>query len=340
MNGRKIILVVAGVLLLVSSATAGGQLDQGIRKYNDLDLDGALEIFHQVANDESEVKEVRIEALKYVGLCHLAKGKEHYAQVKDVFHAILALDPKFKIEVDRTPKVMRDYYFQVTSEMGLFPPKEAPGIKTMAIIDFSAASVGEEEKGWSSMGEVLSTLLVTDLENISALRVVERERIDFLLEELELQSTDKVDQDTAVRVGKLVGAQSVCTGGLTRIEDKLRIDVRLVSVETGEVLLAEEMTGKTKEFFDLEKKLAENFAKKIDVEVTKAEMESMKQAKAEKLSYETLQLYSVGLDFLSQQKYAEARDAFEQVLEANPNMELAKAKLELAEVELQFASLN
>jgi TolB-like protein len=335
----KKLLVSALLLCLVSTAAlAGARLDKGIEQYKSLDLQAALETFNGIAKDESAPKPERTAALRYIALCHLAMGKDHYVQAKSAVRAILSLDPEYKLDVDRSPKKMREYYFQATQEMGLFPPKNPPGIKTMAIIDFSSASIGEAEEGWGSMGTVLSSLLVTDLQGISKLRLVERERIGFLLDELKLQTSGKVDPETAVRVGKLVGAHAVCTGGLTRINDKLRIDVRLVSVETGEILLAEEKTGKTDEFFDLEKELAKQFAQKIDVGVTKAEMEMLEKSKAEAEDYESLKLYSMGLDHLAREQYSQARDYFEKALEANPRMELAEAKLEMAEQELFLAS--
>ena len=58
----------------------------------------------------------------------------------------------------------------------------------------------------------LAVMLITDLAKVEQLRVVERVRMQALLDELELGSSGLVDAETAPRVGKLLGVAKV-TGG-------------------------------------------------------------------------------------------------------------------------------
>jgi len=94
------------------------------------------------------------------------------------------------------------------------------------------------------LGKGLAEFMTTDLSKAKELKVVERLRLERVLEELELSRTDYVDKSTAPRVGKLLGAYQLVTGSLLGVAgQKLRIDAALVLTQTGEISLSpEEMT--------------------------------------------------------------------------------------------------
>jgi tetratricopeptide (TPR) repeat protein len=101
------------------------------------------------------------------------------------------------------------------------------------------------------LGRGLAEFMTTDLSKVEELKVVERLRLDRLLEELELGRTDYVDKSTAPRVGKLLGAYQLVTGSvLGAAGEKLRIDAALVLTQTGEVSLSSEEITQTM-LFDL-----------------------------------------------------------------------------------------
>jgi hypothetical protein len=75
-------------------------------------------------------------------------------------------------------------------------------------------------------------------------QVVERSQIEAVLDELGFQRTDSVDPTTRERLAKLLGLQGIFLGSITGESSALWVDshmnVRLVSVETGNVLWAAE----------------------------------------------------------------------------------------------------
>jgi TolB-like protein len=101
----------------------------------------------------------------------------------------------------------------------------------------------------------LAQMLITDLSGSGRYDVVERSRLNELLAELELQRTDAVDPDTAVKAGKLVGAHYMVLGSYFELMGTLRVDARVVDVETGQ-LVSVGATGTTATFLDLEKQVA------------------------------------------------------------------------------------
>ncbi len=77
-------------------------------------------------------------------------------------------------------------------------------------------------------------------------RILEREDLQHILEELELQLTGLGEESQAARVGALLGAEILIIGKLYRIKDAYELFLKLLRVETGEVL------GVTKALLDTE----------------------------------------------------------------------------------------
>lgn len=92
------------------------------------------------------------------------------------------------------------------------------------------------------LGEPLSAKVIETLKEIGDHTVVERERLVLALEELNLGTTSLVDESTRLRIGRLVQAQMMIFGGYQVIADHMRLDLRLVEVETGKILRAAQQT--------------------------------------------------------------------------------------------------
>ncbi|HJW43558.1 MAG TPA: CsgG/HfaB family protein [Geothrix sp.] len=153
----------------------------------------------------------------------------------------------------------------------------------IAIIEFKAAPDcwhGWRHGGWGNqMGTIsnqLRDLFTTEIleKGKNKIRVIERERLAEIREELNFQQSGEVDTSTVQKIGKLLGVKYVMTGKITRFAYKEggfssgwgvgalvskvtgdgmagavagsvnikkasftgRLDIRLIEVETGEVL--------------------------------------------------------------------------------------------------------
>jgi hypothetical protein len=85
------------------------------------------------------------------------------------------------------------------------------------------------------LGRYVAEDLVTALFGLGA-RVVERRLLDRALGELELSLTDLVHPDEAKRFGRLVGAEGMLVGTLTDLGTEVKLNARVVEVETGHVV--------------------------------------------------------------------------------------------------------
>lgn len=112
----------------------------------------------------------------------------------------------------------------------------AEGAK-IAVADFQCRIPDQADLGWS-VAENLRTALSRE----RVFTVVERAQLEKVLEELQLQATGVVDSETALKVGKALGATMVVIGSVTKIGNTYTLNTRFVNVETGTVEHADALT--------------------------------------------------------------------------------------------------
>jgi len=92
---------------------------------------------------------------------------------------------------------------------------------------------GEETTPGKSLIEQITTVVVS-----RGISVVDRQRLDDTLGELALQQSKDFDQATAQKVGRQLGAFAILTGTITPKGNRAEAHVRLIRVETGEIIVA------------------------------------------------------------------------------------------------------
>ncbi|MDB4950016.1 MAG: putative Histone acetyltransferase [Gemmatimonadetes bacterium] len=126
----------------------------------------------------------------------------------------------------------------------------SPNLPTLAVLDLTdGGSIGPEAQDLSALGKGLSAMLATEMSRNPRVRLVERDRIQALLGEQRLSLSGVADAATAVRVGRLLGAQYMVLGSYADVYGQLRIDVHVVDVETGQVRRGEEVTDRRENLF-------------------------------------------------------------------------------------------
>ncbi|MDZ7290523.1 MAG: CsgG/HfaB family protein [candidate division KSB1 bacterium] len=118
---------------------------------------------------------------------------------------------------------------------------------TLAVLDFKNNSglftLDALEK---SIPEMLKTELSR---SPSRLLVVERQKLEKILQEQALGQTGVLDEKTAQQVGQLVGAEFLVSGEISTVGPRLRIDCHIFKVATGQVR-AEKAIGPGRETTD------------------------------------------------------------------------------------------
>jgi curli biogenesis system outer membrane secretion channel CsgG len=100
-----------------------------------------------------------------------------------------------------------------------------------------------EPGAYPDMGQVLAGRIIETIRQKGEYQVVERQRIMAILQELNLGSSALADENTRLRIGRLSGARRMIFGGYQTAGDAMRIDLRLVEVETGKIIKTSEKTA-------------------------------------------------------------------------------------------------
>ena len=125
------------------------------------------------------------------------------------------------------------------------------------------------------------------------LSIVERDKIESILQEQKLNNSKDFDPNTASKLGKFLGAQIILTGGYFEMMGSLRVDARFIDVQTGKILKSDGVDGETSNFFKLQKQLTWKIIKNLDTKVSDEEKSFIsKQEKQNKLTFEDSKLYN------------------------------------------------
>ena len=321
---QNIILIIFISLIAVSNCRSQfnkAKLDEAEKYYKSAQFDKAIDVLMQVSADSSD-KEIQKDALRFLGRAFAAKGL--YDKAKDALTKLLRLEPPLvTFNPDYEPPVFMKLYYETRKEYSDSYQVERPdpGIKTMAIIDFQNNSIDQKEK-FDPMDKGFADLMIHRLNNSTGLKVIERDRIQWILNEINIQN--KYSMEGAVRLGKQLGVHTVLLGSFIIYNDEIWLGARLVKVETSEILLTDEIKGDLDDFFELSEKLSKKIADKIDVTLKETKVGVVKETK----SLDAILAYSEGLALLEKDKYKEAYAKFLEALKYDPDYELAKVKAE------------
>ena len=117
--------------------------------------------------------------------------------------------------------------------------------------------------GQGRLGGAASDILVTELVKSGKFIVVERDRMNKILDEQKLQSQGMTDPQTAAKVGQILGLEAIVVGSVSQFGVKkegsdylltqskrqvadVTVDIRLIDVQSGQVILADSGKGMAK----------------------------------------------------------------------------------------------
>ena len=200
------------------------------------------------------------------------------------------------------------------------------GPATVAVSYFDNTS-GDPEL--EALRKGLADMLITDLRVATGLRVVEREKLEALLGEIELVESGYLDARTAQELGKGLGAQLILTGSYLVHGGKVRLDARVLRVETGEVVAAQSEMGSREGFFEMERGLVGKLVPDLGAEPTEAGRALL--AEAPKAEFDAVVAFSRGLDAGDRGDVDAQKEAFRRALEIDPGFTRVRERLDALE---------
>jgi TolB-like protein len=235
----------------------------------------------------------------------------------------------------------------------------------VVVFMFDNSSIGAGATEFAGVRTGIQDLLITDLASNTKIRLVDRAHLNEVMTEQKMVRDGQIDPTTAVRLGKIFGAQYAVTGGfMSDGRGNLVLTGRTIDIETTQIANPQKISGKADNVLgainDLTTKLASgmNLAPKPGAGRRSGSSETSEQpaktgaaqsggtAKAAgttatelyakptakpvnsvKLDGATLKIYSSALDEMDKKNNAKAKELFNQVLVKFPGFEPAERNL-------------
>jgi tetratricopeptide (TPR) repeat protein len=197
---------------------------------------------------------------------------------------------------------------------------------TMAVLYFKNLDNWERltplEKG-------LAQMLITDLSKVRVLKMLERLRLEELIQELNLSDSDLFTSEQTPRLGKLLGSHKLVKGGFKSNEEgEVQIIAAVVESESGSVINREiVLKGGIFNFFDLEKKLVFKIIETLGINLSYSEIEAIKEVPTQSLL--AYLAYSKGIDFEDQGLFQDANLSFLEAVKIDPDFAEAQSRVAL-----------
>lgn len=113
---------------------------------------------------------------------------------------------------------------------------QAQAKPVVAVLYFENNSIGKDRADFDGIGKGIAEILITDMAANPNLKIVERDRVQALLTEQNLTKEKVIDPQTAIRLGKIIGAQYLITGGfMSDGRGTYTLTSRVINVETSQI---------------------------------------------------------------------------------------------------------
>lgn len=208
---------------------------------------------------------------------------------------------------------------QVRNEQRLAQVPGAPNVVAVLPLSFSGAdtSLAPLERG-------LAELLTTDLARSSRLTVIERLRLQAVLDEIKLQATGATDSSTNVRAGKILEAGRLVQGSILQQGQDLRVDAAVIDVPTTRVTGSTNDDRALDQLLTLEKNIALGLFQQLGVTLTTEERNAIEQRPTHSLA--AFVAYSRGLLLEDDGQFDRADAFYQEALRLDPSFGAAAAK--------------
>jgi tetratricopeptide (TPR) repeat protein len=210
-----------------------------------------------------------------------------------------------------------------------------PEPATVGVFPFLTSTT---DPGLAPLGRALAELLTTDLAVTGRLRVLERLRLQLLLDEIALAESGRVDPATAARAGQMLGAGRIVQGRADGDAAELRIQAAAVAVRAAAGIDPLQEQGALAALFDMQKRIALGLHTAMGVQLTAAERERLLQRPTSNI--QALLAFGFGLGSMDARQWREAASHFERAVQLDAAFAVAAEQRERAEAAAEAEAGN
>ncbi|MCU0643398.1 MAG: hypothetical protein MUC94_03980 [bacterium] len=182
----------------------------------------------------------------------------------------------------------------------------------------------------AQLGKGISEMMITDLSQVPGLKLVERVRLQALMEEMALGQSGMIDENTAPRMGKLLSAGKIIHGNYdTEGNKKLTIDVAYWDMINNQSPQFDTKNETLQNLFSLEKELVFNLIDNMGIELTPQQRQKIQFVPTQNM--QAFMAYCMGLNKEDAGQFNEAAQYYQQAVQLDPGFKMANQKLEMNE---------
>ena len=195
---------------------------------------------------------------------------------------------------------------------------------SIAVVDFDGSQLPED---LAPISKGLAEFTAIDLSKVHELTVVDRMKIDAILSELNLSSSQYADPSNSPRVGRLLGSRRVVTGTVLGTGgDGIRLDGAIVNIVDSTTGLTGSAEGTIQSFFAVQKDFVFKVLDSLGIELSKEERDAIEEVPTE--SFLAFMAYCRGLDYQSRGLPEAARQEFQTAAGHDKNFTQPASKLQ------------
>jgi len=195
---------------------------------------------------------------------------------------------------------------------------------TLAVLYFQNLTGRSELDPWQ---KGLTVMLITDLAQIKELQVLERVRLQALVEEIGFGASGLVDKASAPRIGRFVRAQHLVGGEFGQDASlSLAVASDLLDVPRESVLDSFGSQGMVEELFRMEKELLFGITDSLGITLSSEQKAALQKPLS--TDYQALFAFFQAIDLSDRGEYDKAEQYYKKALERDPNLNLAADALQ------------
>ncbi|HXH62714.1 MAG TPA: tetratricopeptide repeat protein, partial [Gemmatimonadales bacterium] len=235
----------------------------GAQRYGDARAALATTLMQQPGNSEAQV---------YLGYTY--EGLAQFDSARAVYNALSASKTDRNVRrlisgrLALMTRTEMQYYAKQAIAQESTVTHTPPPSNTVAVMPFRYSGT---DSTYRPLERGLAALVVTDLGRVRDLQLVERERLQALLDEMKLSDNGRVDPSTGARSGRLVGAASVVQGQFDVTPTQVRVDASVVRAADAQVAATGSGADQLRALFDIEKQVVFQLIDKLGITLTPAE---------------------------------------------------------------------
>jgi tetratricopeptide (TPR) repeat protein len=262
----------------------------------------------------------------YLGLT--AEGQENYTAARAAYSTYLSYGKTKRVRSELSARLaslqrkelLKKAKEDFADEQRLIGVPGAANTVAVLPLTFSGAdtSLKPLERG-------LAELITTDLARSSKLTVLERMRIQAILDEIRLQGGGATDPQSGVRAGRILQAGRMVRGAIVQQGAQLRVDAAVIDLPTTQVRGSPVNDDRTlDQLLTLEKNIVLGLFQQLGVTLTTAERNLIEQRPTRSLV--AFMAYSQGLVAEDAGRFDEANRFYQNAVRLDPSFQAAQQK--------------